>query len=65
MKWPEDSWPPFNHGGIPPREWWPRDPAHRPPWQPIQPMPVHVAKTVTVASGAGLLRAADSQPKRE
>lgn len=36
---------------------------NRPPWLPVQPLPVHVAKSVTVGCGPGLLRAADADPR--
>jgi hypothetical protein len=61
--WPEEPCP-FTRPVFSYREWWPADPAHRPPWQPLEPLHVHVAKTWTVACGADLLRAADPTPKR-
>ena len=33
------------------------------PWLPVAPLPVHVAKSVTVAFGPGLVRAADTNRK--
>lgn len=33
---------------------------NRPPCLPVLPLPVHEAKTVVIANGAGLLRAADA-----
>jgi hypothetical protein len=62
-KWPEDPCPSFGKP-LPFAEWWPADPARRPPWQQLQPLHVHRAKTFTVACGPGLLRAADAPPPK-
>jgi hypothetical protein len=56
------NWPEPECNAPRPAPWVPAAP-HRPPWQQLPPVPVHVAKTVTVACGPGLLRAADPPPR--
>jgi hypothetical protein len=63
--WPDDSDCNTTLGKpYPFAEWWPADPTPKPPWQSGNALPLHVAKTKTVACGPGLLRAADPPAKR-